>query len=79
MAIVHNRVVLDGRPQPEPYARVANCLQGSCDLPKEIVVPPGDVFVMGDNRAASDDSRAFGPVPAGWLVGRVTGIVSRGG
>ena len=29
----------------------------------EITVPPDDVYVLGDNRAVSEDSRAFGPVP----------------
>lgn len=34
---------------------------------------PGDcVFVMGDNRASSRDSRAFGPVSLGSVIGRVT-------
>ncbi len=35
------------------------------------VVPPGTVFVMGDNRAESIDSRDFGPVPLSEVVGRV--------
>jgi nickel-type superoxide dismutase maturation protease len=29
------------------------------------------IVVRGDNVAASTDSRAFGPVPMGWVVGRV--------
>jgi signal peptidase I len=33
-------------------------------------VPKGDVFVMGDNRCDSSDSRAFGPVPESDIVGR---------
>lgn len=35
------------------------------------VVPPGHVFIMGDNRANSHDSRAIGPVPIEKIRGRV--------
>jgi signal peptidase I len=34
-------------------------------------VRPGTVFVLGDNRANSEDSRAFGAVPTRRLIGRV--------
>lgn len=33
-------------------------------------VPQGTIFVMGDNRGNSDDSRNFGPVPVDTVVGR---------
>jgi len=33
-------------------------------------VPIGQIFVMGDNRGSSDDSRNFGPVPDDEVVGR---------
>jgi signal peptidase I len=41
-----------------------------CNLPKPIQVPPGHFFMMGDNRAESDDSRQWGPVPKKWIIGR---------
>jgi signal peptidase I len=34
-----------------------------------ITVPPGHVYVLGDNWWRSDDSRAFGPVPIRSIVG----------
>ena len=33
-------------------------------------IPAGDIFVMGDNRGLSDDSRDYGPVPESLIVGR---------
>jgi signal peptidase I len=41
-----------------------------CNLPDPIQVPPGHFFMMGDNRAESDDSRQWGPVPKKWIIGR---------
>ena len=34
-------------------------------------VPPGHVFVMGDHRDRSNDSRSFGPIPVHHLRGKV--------
>jgi signal peptidase I len=42
-----------------------------CDFPKPITVPAGHYFMAGDNRAASDDSRYWGPVPLRAIIGRV--------
>lgn len=34
------------------------------------VVPEGELFVMGDHRQASADSRLFGPIPVSSVIGR---------
>ena len=45
----------------------------------EITVPDGSVFVMGDNRSATKDSREFGTVPLMDVVGKARQIwFSRG-
>ncbi len=43
----------------------------------EITVPPGQYFVMGDNRTmnGSEDSRLFGPVPRRDVAGRAAAVV----
>ncbi len=35
------------------------------------LVPPGNVFLLGDNRSVSEDSRKFGPVPLSAVVGKI--------
>jgi signal peptidase I len=56
-------------PLAEPYVR------GTTQTFGPIAVPPGRYFVMGDNRAESEDSRIWGPVPRGQLIGRAFGLV----
>ena len=56
----------------EKDSYIAPCEPGSlpeCNFPKPIKVPPGDWFMMGDNRGHSDDSRFWGPVPNSWIIG----------
>jgi signal peptidase I len=43
--------------------------QASCNFRTPIRIPPGNWFMMGDNRGQSDDSRFWGPVPSKWLIG----------
>ncbi|MGA8576115.1 MAG: signal peptidase I [Candidatus Cybelea sp.] len=63
-------VYLNGVRLDEPYVRRADARSFG-----EIVVPPASVYVLGDNRAESEDSRFFGPVSDSLLVGRaVAGV-----
>ncbi|SCL46618.1 signal peptidase I [Micromonospora eburnea] len=41
----------------------------------EVVVPPGQIFVMGDHRLVSQDARCQGPVPISNVVGRAFMVV----
>jgi signal peptidase I len=37
---------------------------------KPTLIPPGEYYVMGDNRTDSSDSRVIGPIPKSLIVGR---------
>jgi signal peptidase I len=68
---VHDgKLYVNGEPMTEPYLKDAN-LAGTYE---EITVPKDMVFVMGDNRNNSADSRVFGPVPKSSILGRVFAI-----
>jgi signal peptidase I len=60
-------VYVNGRLLTEPYLPEGTTSAG---IDEPFVVPDGEVFVMGDNRQNSSDSRVFGPVPADSVVGR---------
>jgi signal peptidase I len=64
--ISENTVLIDGVPIAEPYLN--DRVQMGDFGP--LTVPDGYVFVMGDNRNQSEDSRRFGPVPVSDIIGR---------
>jgi signal peptidase I len=65
------QVTIDGKPLEEPYLDPEVVTPGNCggDTPP-VTVPEDHVFVMGDNRGGSQDSRALGPIDEDDLVGR---------
>ena len=65
-------LVVDGRQVREPYAD-PKAIDSVYFGP--VKVRPGTMFVMGDNRANSDDSRDFGAVPTGRIIGRAVARV----
>ncbi len=65
VTIANGTVFVDGVAIKEPY--LDQQTQGNG---RSWVVPPFTVFVMGDNRSASRDSRVFGPVALDDIVGR---------
>jgi signal peptidase I len=62
------QLYVGGRPVPEPYVDHSR-VDGSYFGP--VRVPAGHVFVLGDNRGRSVDSRAYGSVPVRNVTGRV--------
>ena len=79
LQVLDGKVYIDGNLVIEPYLEASDttfdflapesCIGGKAVLNK-CIVPDGHVFVMGDNRDNSRDSRIFGPIDIETIVGR---------
>jgi signal peptidase I len=63
------KVYVDGAQLVEPYTHGLPSLPLTTEFKFPYTVPPGDLWVMGDNRTNSGDSRVFGPIPASEVQG----------
>lgn len=63
------QVFVNERPLVESYIEGAVTFCGDGPYCR-LVVPPGTVYVLGDNRRNSSDSRVFGPVSTDAVVGK---------
>ena len=64
-------IILNGSALAEPYLEAAAATDPVPDGPSDWIVPDGSVFVLGDGRRNAADSRVYGLVPNGALLGRV--------
>jgi signal peptidase I len=66
--VKNQTLYVDGQPRSEPYVHDHNPLSMADYGPYK--VPANDLFVMGDNRGDSQDSRVFGAIPKSTVVGQ---------
>jgi signal peptidase I len=65
VSIERGAVSIDGKPLDERYVRYRDGQSRAT-----VVVPAGGVYVLGDNRANSDDSRNWGILPIDDVLGK---------
>jgi len=72
--LIDGRVLVNGLPLDEPYVyTVDGAIQDTEPTPggqTRWVVGDGQLFVMGDHRGNSSDSRTFGPIEVAHVTGR---------
>ncbi len=70
IAFNNGRVLINGVLLAEPYRVLVDRA-----TMQPVVVPSSSVFVLGDNRSESDDSRTFGSVSLSTLIGKARFII----
>lgn len=76
--IQDGHMLVDGVPLDEPYVcgrRTVASTHPDDPIRYPCRIPDGHVWVMGDNRGSSRDSRFFGPIPLRSVTSRVVAIV----
>jgi signal peptidase I len=67
-------VYVNGKQLDEPYLYSVDgtpqSTEAEGDGTKSWTIPAGDLFVLGDHRQASSDSREFGPIEISHVIGR---------
>jgi signal peptidase I len=75
VSIHDGRVFVGGAALVEPYVFPGREPFEATETPPDRSswdIPAGEVFLLGDHRSVSSDSRVFGPVPITSILGRVT-------
>jgi signal peptidase I len=71
----HGFIDIGGKRLDEPYIERSSRLDDTSFFDRTWHVPPGDYFMVGDNRPQSCDSRVWGGVPKHDVVGPVVKIL----
>jgi len=69
--IMDGKVYRNGTELNEPYIKETM----RTAAPKKVIVPSSEVYVLGDNRNNSSDSRYIGPVPISHVLGKVVWVL----
>jgi len=68
-------VYINDKPLPQLYINTTRLKKSFSRFMQERLVPAGHLFVLGDNRDNSNDSRFFGFLPENNVVGKATFLV----